>query len=183
MRTRNIVFALIGATVVGAVAYLAMLVFEEPKAEVNVPRRVRPAPPMMPGAVAQRPAIGAPRKAQDDLPDYLLEGIRNPPKPFQARSEPAKNRELYRGVEGDELINRVNNMHISYRKREYQHVISEALELLEEVPKNKQIRRILVRSACNVGRMRLAEKHMAMLSESDQDYLYQHCKTYGNQYR
>ena len=179
MRARNIVFALIGTTVVGAVAYLMVLVFEEPKSEVKVKPREQPASPSRQVA-NERPAIGAPPKAQD-MPDYLLEGIRNPPKPFQARSEPAKNRELYRGVEGDELINRVNDMHISYRKREYDHVISECLDLLKEVPKNKQIRRILVRSACFVGNYKLADEHMAQLSLSDQGYLKRHCEMYGGQ--
>lgn len=182
MRARNIVFALIGTAVVGAVAYLTMLVFEDPKADVKVKKRERRVAPM-PVGQSMRPAIGAPPRPQDDLPDYLLEGIRNPPKPFQARSEPAKNRELYRDVEGDALIHRVNNMHIAYRKREFQHVISEAQELLEEVPTNKQIRRILIRSSCNVGRFKLADEHMAKLSESDQEYLQRHCKIYGGQYR
>lgn len=180
MRAKTIVFASIGAVIVGAVAYLALIVFEEPESNVKVKkRRVTPMPR---GMAITRPAIGAPPAAQDDMPDYLLEGIRNPPKPFQARSEPAKNKELYRDVEGEELINRVNNMHISYRKREYRHVVNEAQQLLEEVPTNKQIRRILVRSACMVGKMELAEKHMVQLSASDQDYLRRHCKIYGNQY-
>lgn len=178
MRAKTIAFTVTGAAVIGAVAYLVLVVFEEPDSNVKVKKRIAP----MPIGMSTRPAIGAPPAPQDDMPDYLLEGIRNPPKPFQARSEPAKNRELYRDVEGEELINRVNNMHIAYRKREYRHVVSEAQQLLEEVPTNKQIRRILVRSACMVGQNELADKHMAMLSASDQEYLRRHCKIYGNQY-
>ena len=176
MSARSILFILAALGVIGGLAYLVILVAKDPP-KTEAPARSRSSAKV--NRIAERPALGAPRDPSRKLPPHLQAAKDSPPKPFQARSEPAKNHELYRGVEGDEMSHRVNNFHIKYRKRKWREVLAEAPALIEELPENVQIRRILVRAACNLGEVKLGHEYMKPLPESDQIYLREHCRIYG----
>ena len=175
MQTRSILLMLAGVTLVAGAIYLIVILGEEP-ASPTVSRRRAPTI----SAPAGRPAIGAPPTKRDfGDKDYLDVKVEDLPKPFQARSEPAKNVELYRGVTTDEMSHRVNNYHIKYRKRQWQDVMAEGPALMAELPENTQIRRILVRASCNAGEVELGHKYMEPLSDRDKSYLEEHCRIYG----
>lgn len=180
MGVRGILLLGAGAAVAGAVVYLVFLVDEEPETPA-----VRAKP------TAQRNARVAPARATKNstrmnkvppLPEYMQEGLQDPPKPWQARSEPAKAHALFVGVPDDDLklAERVSLANHAFRKRKYDKAIDESIALLQEIPQNQQLRRIIVRSACLGNRSDIAKEYMLQVSPSDQHYLVRHCRTYGD---
>lgn len=202
MQTHRMLFALSGLLLLAGGGYLLWQVMDEPKApEISKQKedKARPAAKtttgprsaavdtpvsdiVLPNEIREAPSEhnnGRTFIRRSTSPDRLPDGSERP-KPFQARSEPAKNHALFVGVKTREMEYRVDNVNGAYLRGEYETVISEATQLIEEIPENQQLKRLLIRAACLAKKPDIARAWLPKVSESDQVYMRSHCKTYGS---
>jgi predicted Zn-dependent protease len=178
VRATSIVLAAAGVLSLGALLILFFQV--EGGTEVEVPRdQLAEAMRRHDRHEAMKTASGS-RLAQLQAEARAEEGDEVPfVEAHDWRSKPAKAADLHEGVTSTDLATRLDNAQTMYRERKYREAMEASMKLLEEVPDNKQLKRIIVRSACMEKERETAVRYMGQLSGSDQEYLRAHCETYG----
>ena len=178
MRATNIVLAVAIALVMGALLVLFVRVESTP--EIAAPKdELAAAMRRYDRNQAMKTATGSRlRQLQAEAQAEEMDG----PPPVLAkdwRAEPAKAHDLHDGVTSTDMVARLDKAQTLYRERKYREAMELSIKLLDEVPDNKQLKRIIVRSACIEKDRDTAARYMGQLSERDQEFLHSHCKRYG----
>jgi predicted Zn-dependent protease len=178
VRITSIVLAAAGVLSLGALLVLLLWVESEPEVEVSreqlaaAMRRYDRNEAMKTASGSRLRQLQAEARADE-------EGERPFVEPHDWRSQPAKAHDLHEGVTSTDMAARLDNAQTMYRERKYREAMETSIELLQEVPDNKQLKRIIVRSACIEKERDTATRYMKLLPDSDQEYLRAHCETYG----
>lgn len=176
MRVSSIIFAVSAPLVFGAMVYLLMLVTEQPAHPVPQ-EKLAQALKRYERAQAMKTATGSELKFLQA--EQAAEEEEKPAIPWEARAIPAKAPELHTPGLSESLIVRLDNIQTMYRNTEYRAVIDQGIKLLEEVPDNLQLKRLIIRSACIEKEPDIARKYIPELPERDHTFLYSHCERYG----
>jgi predicted Zn-dependent protease len=178
VRATSIVLVAAGVLSLGALLFLLLQV--EGETEVEVPREeLAAAMKRYDRHEAMKTASGS-RLRQLQAEARVDEDGEIPyVEPHDWRSQPAKAHDLHEGVTSTDLATRLDNAQTMYRERRYREAMEASIALLQESPDNKQLKRIIVRSACIEKDRDTALRYMKQLSDSDQEYLRAHCDIYG----
>lgn len=185
MRVRSIIIALAVFLVLGGLVFLFALVTEGPSDAVPQEKLTQALQRYERTQAAEKAAsVERPQPPRPGTPELLLSDVPEedagpPPEPWQARSKPAHAPDLHEGISDDDLAARLDEAQTLYRSRRYKEAIAQSVELLDEVPDNMQLKRIIVRAACIEGDIGTAGTYIEQLPERDKPFLRSHCKRYG----
>lgn len=181
MRIQRIIIALAAVGLFCGGVYLLISVSDNPKPKKRhaaATRALSTTPRTLESPSNEVPPKNKSFVRRSTSPDLLPDGSERP-KPFQARSEPARNDAWFVGVESEEMAHRVVAVQRAYFDHEWQKVVDDGIALAGELPENVQVRRFIVRAACNAGNTKVAKEYLVQLSASDQEYMLRHCRIYG----
>jgi predicted Zn-dependent protease len=178
VRATSIVLAAAGALILGALLLLFVRVESAP--EVEAPRdELAAAMRRYDRNQAMKTASGS--RLRQLQAEARAEDTDEAPLPIarEWRSQPAKAQDLHDGVTSTDMAARLDKAQTLYRERKYREAMEASIQLLEEVPDNKQLKRIIIRSACMEKERDTAMRYMGQLPDRDQEFLRAHCKTHG----
>ncbi len=179
MRIQSIILIVAAALVLGALGVLFVKVQRSPDSSVPA-EKLAAASARHKAQNRGGPASASARKSAPTPPKSLE---RKPPstrqKSFADRAKVGDRRGDAPTEMTEEMIARIDEAQTSYRKREYQAALDQAVDILQQLPENRSMLRIAVRSACAVGEERKAREYFGKLRKREQRYMISHCKRYG----